>query len=298
MGNQFLNDLASADALILVVDASGRTDQDGNPCISCDPSKEVEMVESELVEWISSIIKKHTSMLSKRMDGATALAEVLTGLKISNQQIKAALEKTMLSQVKINWSENDARSFSKEILAISKPFIIAANKIDMKGSAENLKQLRSKFGGVVVGCSAAIELALRKAEKNGIIEYTDPTTFRVNEAIATKEQIAGLDYALKFIKENGNGVQKAVNSAVFDLLDNIIVYPVEDENKYKDHFGNVLPDAILIKRGSTALDLAGAIHTDIAKNMLYAIDAKTKKRLAKDYVLNDNDVIRIVSAAK
>ena len=39
------------------------------------------------------------------------------------------------------------------------------------------------------------------------------------------------------------------------MLDNIVVYPVEDENKYTDHFGNVLPDAVLMKKGSTALDL-------------------------------------------
>jgi ribosome-binding ATPase YchF (GTP1/OBG family) len=93
-------------------------------------------------------------------------------------------------------------------------------------------------------------------------------------------------------------VQEALNRVVFKLLDNIVVYPVEDENRYTDHFNNVLPDAILMRKGSTALDLANAIHTEIGKNMLYAVDARTKRRLGKDYVLNENDVIRIVSAAK
>jgi ribosome-binding ATPase YchF (GTP1/OBG family) len=46
------------------------------------------------------------------------------------------------------------------------------------------------------------------------------------------------------------------------------------------------------------LQLAEAIHTDLAAKMLYAFDAKKKLKLAKDYVLKDNDVIRIVSAAK
>jgi small GTP-binding protein len=298
MGNQFLNDLASADILLLVVDASGRTDPNGNPCSSSDPSMEVSTVENELIEWISSIIKKHMGMLSKRMDGSTALAEVLTGLKISKEQIKAALEKTMLPQVKINWPDKDTNSFSSEILKQSKPFIIVANKIDVKGSAENLRLLQSKFGKTVIGCSAAIELGIKRAERKGIIEFTGLNDFRINEAIATKEQIAGLDYALKFLRNNGSNVQEIINTAVFGVLNNIVVYPVEDENRYKDHFGNVLPDAILIRQGSTALDLAAVIHTDIAKNMLYAIDARTKKRLAKDYVLKDNDVIRIVSAAK
>jgi ribosome-binding ATPase YchF (GTP1/OBG family) len=101
-----------------------------------------------------------------------------------------------------------------------------------------------------------------------------------------------------FIKTRGANAQEVVNRAVFELLGNIVVYPVEDEKKYTDHFGNVLPDAILMKAGSTALDLAATIHTDIAKNMLYAVDARSKRRLAKDYVLKNNDVVRIVSAAK
>ena len=50
--------------------------------------------------------------------------------------------------------------------------------------------------------------------------------------------------------------------------------------------------------GSTALELAGKIHADLAKGMLYAIDARSKKRLGKDYTLKENDVIKIVSAAK
>jgi hypothetical protein len=46
------------------------------------------------------------------------------------------------------------------------------------------------------------------------------------------------------------------------------------------------------------MDPAGKIHTDLAKNMLYAIDARTKRRLDREYVLKDNDVIRIVSAVR
>ena len=103
---------------------------------------------------------------------------------------------------------------------------------------------------------------------------------------------------LGFVKANGTGVQEVLNRVVFTLLGNIVVYPVEDESKYTDHFGNTLPDAILIRRGSKAVDLAAKIHTDLAKGMLYAIDARSKMRLGKDYVLKDNDVIKIVSAAK
>ena len=102
----------------------------------------------------------------------------------------------------------------------------------------------------------------------------------------------------KYIEKEGTNVQNVINYAVFNLLDNIVVYPVEDENKFSDSSGNVLPDAILLKRGSTAKDLAFKIHTDIGKNMLYAVDVKAKIRIGKDHVLKDNDIVRIVSAAK
>ena len=44
--------------------------------------------------------------------------------------------------------------------------------------------------------------------------------------------------------------------------------------------------------------MAEMIHGDLANNMLYAIDVKKKLRIAKDYILNDDDVIKIVSASK
>ena len=60
----------------------------------------------------------------------------------------------------------------------------------------------------------------------------------------------------------------------------------------------MLPDCILVHKGATAHDLAAKIHTEIAEKMLYAIDPRTKKRLAKDHPLSNNDVLKIVSAAK
>ena len=75
--------------------------------------------------------------------------------------------------------------------------------------------------------------------------------------------------ALNYIKEHvlmkygSTGVQEALNKAVFDILDMIVVFPVEDEHKLSDQKGNVLPDALLIKKGSNPRDMAYVIHTDI-----------------------------------
>jgi len=94
------------------------------------------------------------------------------------------------------------------------------------------------------------------------------------------------------------GVQCALNSAVFKLLGMNTVYPVADEAKLADSKGNVLPDVFLVWPDSTALDLARMIHSELAKNMLYAVDVRTGLRLPRDYVLRDRDVIKIVAARR
>ena len=76
----------------------------------------------------------------------------------------------------------------------------------------------------------------------------------------------------------------------------IAVYPVEDINKLSDKKGNILPDVFLVRRGTTARKFAGLIHSDLEKTFLYAIDARTKKKLAEDYQLKNRDVIKIVAA--
>ena len=242
MGNQFMNDLSNSDCLIIVTDASGKTDPSGNRAEASDPIMDVKMVQQEIAKWVAD------------------------------------------------------RTIPKS----AKPSIIAANKFDATGADKNVSALKAAFGpDKVVGCSAAVELALKKAAKNGIIDYIPgASSFRILNENISKEQREALGYMQNFLKTKGTNVQELLNRTVFGLLDLIAVYPVEDEHKYADHSGNVLPDAILVKRGSTALQLAEKIHTDIAKGMLYAIDTRTKMRIAKDYVLKDNDVIRIVSAAK
>jgi ribosome-binding ATPase YchF (GTP1/OBG family) len=96
-------------------------------------------------------------------------------------------------------------------------------------------------------------------------------------------------------KMGSTGVQQVINTACFELLKLIVVYPVEDEYKLIDKKGNVLPDAYMLKIGSTAKDLAAAIHGDLAKGFLHAIDVRSKQRLGADHQLRNGDVIKIVS---
>ena len=299
MGNQFLNDLATASAYMLVVDASGKTDPNGNPCENYDPLEDVKVVKDELVEWLAGIIKKHMKSIEKRADGINALYEILAGLNMPKAQIENAVNACRLTSSRINWPDNEIKKFSGLLLDKAKPILIVANKFDVHGAEKNYERFKAAFNGMTEWCTAEIELALRRAAKNGLIDYKPGAkSFTIIKKELPQDQVSALEYMQAFIAKKGTNVQNILNRLVFDILNNIVVYPVEDENKYTDHFGNVLPDAILIKKGSTAYDLAALIHTDIAKNMLYAIDAKSKLRLPKDYILKDGDVIKIVSAAK
>lgn len=299
MGNQFLNDLISADVLIQVVDISGKTDMNGTAAESSDPYLEIEMIRRELAEWLAGIILKHMPELGRRSDGNVALHELLSGLKASLEDIDDAGSRSFLSLTSINWSKTEALKFAEALIKINKPMIIAANKMDM-GKPEALKALQSKMGSIpVVECSGAIELALSKAAKSAVIDY-DPSsgTIKVNDS-AKKEQKDALAYMERYVKQHqGTGIQTLLDMAVFRLLENVVAYPVEDETHYTDHSGNVLPDAMLMRSGSTAFDLAMKIHSDLAKTMKYAVDARSKMRIQKEYVLKDNDVIKFVSTAK
>ena len=104
--------------------------------------------------------------------------------------------------------------------------------------------------------------------------------------------------ALHFIKENvlnkynSTGIQDILNYAVFDLLNYIAIYPVENAH-LKDSSGNVLPDCYLMQPKSTALDLAYKVHTDIGNNFVKAINLRNKQAIGKEYILKNLDVIEI-----
>lgn len=284
-GNQFLNDLIRGDLLIHIVDSSGLTDAEGNPTIGYDPCKNVEFLEREIELWFASVIKRNFEKI-KDKDKAQ---EILAGLGVKKQHIDIVLSKT-----------GSLEKIAKELRTLSKPIIIAANKIDLQSSEANLERMKKTFQSMtVVPCSAEAEIALRTAAKAGIIEYIPGEgDFKILKPV-TQQQAEALEFVKKLLKKFGStGVQKCLNTAVFDFLGYRTVYPVENETKFSNKKGQVLPDAHLMPPGSTARDLAYKIHTDIGEKFLYAIDCRTKKRIGADYILQDGDVISIVSAAK
>ena len=302
MGNEFLDNLRRAESIIHVVDASGSTDADGNIVNigSHDPVEDVAFFEEEIRMWVFGIIQRNWRKVQRRieLEGAKAerlLTEQLAGVGITETQMKAALSKTMKTangDVK-NWDDDALKTLATHVVEESKKMLIAANKMDI-APKEFLERLKA-LDRIVIPCSAEMELALRTAAKNNIIKYLAGDSDFEIIADVTNAQRAALERMRRLLREFGSsGVQECINRAVFDLLDHIVVYPVEDENKLCDSVGRTLPDAFLMKRGSTARDLAFAVHTEIGQSFLYAVDARTKRRLSADYALKNNDVIKIV----
>ena len=88
-----------------------------------------------------------------------------------------------------------------------------------------------------------------------------------------------------------------MNYSLFNIGKQICVYPVADFNNFTDNNGNILPDAFIIKEGTTLKDFVNDnIHSDLAKHFIYGVDARSKKRLSENYILKHNDIIKIVSA--
>lgn len=310
LGTQFLSVASQADALMHIADASGSVDAEGKitkPGMG-NPIADVYDIEEEIVHWFAKSIERTLRKVKKPTKKGSsvdrAFAQDLAGMKITAAHIMRALEECKLTEKDLGqWKHNDIWNFAKSVRQISKPTLIVANKMDLAMGEKNYERLIKEFGqAFVIPASSDAELALRRAEVAGYVEYVPgEETFRVKARDKlTSDQKEALAYVEQrvFSKLINTGVQFALNTTVLKLLGMNAVYPVEDETKFADGKGNVLPDTFLVPYNASLSDLAGQIHSDLAKTMIYAVDARTKIRLPTDYRLKDRDVVKIVAAAK
>jgi len=302
LGNEFLNDLSAADAFIHVVDLSGEFNHEGKPTSqNYYPGEDLRIIEKELDLWYVGILKKVWKTFSKTMEMqhsnfADAVAKQFSGLKISADDVKRTMLKVQLNYEKpSSWTEEQIFQFAKTLRKNTKPMVIAANKIDRPNSKENLERLKKEFEYPIIPCFADGELSLRQADKAGLIYYIPgEKTFEIKNRLNEKQKEA-LDKIQRIIEEFGStGVQEVLNKIVFDTLEYICVFPA-GSTKLEDTKGNVLPDCFLMKKGSTALDFAFRLHTEIGKNFVKAIDVRTKKIIGKEYILKHRDGIEIIT---
>ncbi|MCK5150057.1 redox-regulated ATPase YchF [Candidatus Pacearchaeota archaeon] len=303
LGNQFLDDLRQADIFVHIVDVSGKTDLEGKETKDHNPVEDIKMLEDELDLWYCGILKKVWRVFARTVQNtkqnfSKAVAKQFSGLKVKEEDVKEVVLKLGYdSENPINWEDEQVNVFAHELRHLTKPMVIAANKIDTEKGRENYEKIKKEFPNLnIFPCSADSELALREAAKGELIKYIPgENDFKVLGELNEKQK-----KALDKIKENvlevygGTGVQEILNYAVFDLLKYIAVFPAS-ANKLGDSKGNILPDCFLLPESSTALDFAYFLHTDFGDNFIKAIDAKTKRALGKGYVLKHRDALEIVT---
>ncbi|MFH0701683.1 MAG: redox-regulated ATPase YchF [Candidatus Woesearchaeota archaeon] len=307
MGNQFLDDLRQADVLVHVIDVAGTTNEKGEPINpgSYDPAEDVKFLEVELDFWYLGIIQKGwekfaRTVIQEKREIHIALGKQLSGLKVTENLVKETIDKIGLNKEHPDkWSGDELLKLAVALRKATKPMIIACNKIDIPVGQENFQRLVKQFPDrKFVACSAESELALKEASKAGLIDYLPG-----NKDFSLKEESKLNDKqkaALNFIRENillkmgSTGVQQVLDTAVFELLGYIAIFP-GGINKLEDSDGRVLPDCFLMPPKTTALDFAFKLHTDFGNKFICAKDVKTKRTVGKEHPLKHRDVVEIVA---
>jgi ribosome-binding ATPase YchF (GTP1/OBG family) len=310
LGNQFLSIASQSDALLHVVDASGSIDATGKitETGAGDPVSDFADIEEELNMWYQKILEGNRDRLQKIIksgdDHVDALTELYQGVGVKRNHVKEALKTSGLEEKDIeNYDMQDSKKFASYLRKISKPTLIVANKIDVKGADKNFERLRERYNDmIVIPASADSELTLRRAEQKELIKYSPGSEnfemLQINEL--NQKQKNALDFIQSDIMGEymRTGVQFAINVTVFKLLKMNSIYPVASPEKLSDKKGRILPDLVLLKDGATVTDLAKEIHSDLTKGLLYAKDLRYNLRVPTNYQLRDRDVICLISASK
>ncbi|MDQ2071666.1 redox-regulated ATPase YchF [Haloarcula sp. H-GB4] len=303
LGNQFLDELSTADVILNVVDASGGTDAEGEPVEvgEHDPVEDVHFIEEEMDLWIASIVERNWESIERQSRSPDfkldeSLVDMLAGVGASELDVARTLRDLEYPEDPIAWTDEHRKALATEIRQRTKPLVVVANKADIapEGNIEALQEAAD----VVVPATADGELALRNAAQAGVIDYDpgDPDFDIVGDV--SDQQREGLNRIRDVMDEwGGTGVQGSLDTAVYDLLDHLTAYPVQNETHWTDGQENVLPDAFLLRQGATPKDLAYAVHSDIGDGYIHAVDARENRRISDETELEEGAVIKIVSDA-
>ncbi|MBT5254606.1 MAG: TGS domain-containing protein [Euryarchaeota archaeon] len=310
-GNAFLSDLANSDALIQVVDAAGSTDIEGNP-IGAGQTKEdaqlrinqeIEFLANELDAWISGILMDGWQRGVRRVqaEGEKGLVsfihERLTGLGANLNTVANAYDE-FKNEVgdcgqPWNWQDEIINKLAIRVRIALFPIHIAANKCDIapEGALQNITT-----NGAIIPCMADVELALRRAQSAGLIDYiSGQETFEIlDKASLNEAQLKALSHMQERLKSNkGTGIATIIDKVLFDELDHIVVYPVQDELHWTDGDGKVLPDAFVVANAIQAKPLAYKVHSDLGDGFIKGVDGRTRRVVGAEHELSDGDVLKI-----
>ena len=312
-GNAFLADLSNCDALIQVVDAAASTDIEGNPI---SPQKtvaeaansiqeEIDFLALELDNWILGLLEDSWSRGVRRVQSEgekgilNFLHDKLTGLGSSMTLVTKGFEQFKAQHTDStppwDWQREVLQLLAMNLRKELFPIHIAANKADM---ALSDVLVNVDANGIIIPCMADMELALRRASSAGMIDYQSGSSeFSISsDANLNEKQLDALSkMSEKLATVGSTGIAEIIDKVLFDQLDHIVVYPVQDEGQWTDGDGKVLPDAFVVPQGITAKPLAYKVHSDLGDGFIKGVDGRTRRAVGADYELNNGDVLKIHS---
>ncbi|MCU4718685.1 redox-regulated ATPase YchF [Halapricum hydrolyticum] len=301
LGNQFLSDLNETDVLVHVVDFTGETDLEGEPTDDHDPREDIDFLENELDMWYLDVLEKGIDRYHTGYDGAEReieadLAEQLSAFGISEDEVKQVILSLDLALDPDAWDEADREALAREIRIRTKPMVIAANKMDTEAAQDNWERVTSDPDYehlTFVPVSAHAEKALKRGDEQGVLEYRPGDGDFEVTADLPEEKAAGLERIREFVDAyGGTGVQEVLETALFEQLSAIAVFP--GASSPQDD-GTFLQDCFVLPDGSTAEDFAYFLHTDIGDGFLHAHDVRSGRQVGADTKLDHRDVIEVTT---
>jgi ribosome-binding ATPase YchF (GTP1/OBG family) len=303
LGNQFLTDLNEADVLIHVVDFSGKTDAEGEPTEGHDPRDDIDFLEEELDQWYLEILEKGIERYRSGYHGTekdieVELAEQLSAFKTNKDEIKRYIRRVGVGFDPDDWDESDRLELAREIRTGTKPIVVAGNKLDTPEGQANYAEIADdpEYDHLpVVPASAHAEKALKNAAAAGVVDY-DPgdAEFDIVGDVSDGQR-EGLERIESFVAEyDGTGVQQALETALFDTLGVMAIFPGGAESM-GDEQGRVMRDCFLLPEGATTAEFAHHLHSDVGEGLLHGIDCRSKRQLGGDHSLRHRDVVELVS---
>lgn len=301
MGNEFLDNIRDSEAIIHVIDASGKTGPDGTPLLDPrDPVEDILTIESEMNEWLADRIFRDWEKFARKADASSdrlerSIENKIASFGVSEKQISIILTKDSFPAKLAQWQISDARRFATMIFTHIKPIIRVANKADA-ASRENIQKIQ-EFDRNIFFISGDYELTLEKAHKANIIDNLGRDFSIVGNVNPAQKN--ALEMIRNFLNQShATRIGEILSNVVRKVLGYVVVYPVADDSTWGDNKGNILPDAFLMPSGSTAIELAFKIHSDIGEGFIRAIDCRTRRAIGKEHVIKDSEVIRVVSRTK
>jgi ribosome-binding ATPase YchF (GTP1/OBG family) len=300
LGNQFLTDLNETDVLVHVVDFSGTTDLEGEATESHDPREDIDFLEEELDAWYLDILEKGIGRYESKQlsdpDPEGILAEQLSAFGISAAEIKQVILSLDLEIAPLDWVMDEKEYLAREIRKRTKPMVIAANKMDTPAAQENWAEITNDSAYehlTFVPVSAHAEKALKNASEQEAVEYTPgEATFEITTDLPPEKK-AGLEQIREFVEEfDGTGVQRALEAAVFDVLELKAVFPGSASGTWSK---GPFRDCFLLPADATAEEFAYHLHSDIGDGFLHGIDCRIDRQVGADTVLDHRDVVEVIS---